>query len=301
MSISRKNVPTKNTAHSEGDGAPKASDAQTAYESRKPAWKALGGAELKAPRTNVAFATSRVLQLAAALAEPATLAAFDALAAVPLPDGTTYDAGAVRLLPTIASALWYARTRYLTASAQSTTVALPPDAVAAATKLRDAMFRVVEFHCVDPSNAADKVAADLASIRAVEGPRYLDLATDLSRLAAYYRSPQWLPVLSTDARHFRASDGEAAERAAADILARLHQDSDEAATWLVELYRGWADLERTYDVVRRGASFVFWGDEARVPPLGSLRPAPRKTAAAAAEDDPAPEPDEPAPPAKKTA
>ncbi len=285
--MGKKNVPTNAPGHAAGgDGAPPVGDAQAAYESRKAAWKALGGVELGPPRVNLGFVTARVLQIGRALAEPGTLASFDALAAVPLADASPYDAGAVRRLPVIALALWHARYCYLTASAQATTVALPPETVAAATKLREVMLRVVAYHCVDANNPDDKVAADLDSIRAVEGPRYLDLATDLSRLAAYYRDPRWLPVFTTDTRHFRASDGEAAEKAAADILARLHQRTDEAATWLVELYRGWADLQRTYDVVRRGASFVFWGDEAKVPPLGSLRPAARKaTRAGETEED----------------
>ena len=43
------NTSTKTPGHADGDGAPQVSDAQAADESRKAAWKTLGGAELAEP------------------------------------------------------------------------------------------------------------------------------------------------------------------------------------------------------------------------------------------------------------
>ncbi len=256
-----------------GAEAPAPSEAEAAYAARKEAWKQRGGVELGPPRANIAFVAARVIQIAKTLAEPATLAAFDALGKVPLPGGP-FDAGAVRLLPVVGKALWYARSQYLTADAQSATVSLAPALVNEATDVRGTMFKVIEYNCVDDKKADDPVAADLVSIRAVQGPRYLDLATDLSRLAAYYRNPAWLPVLQADARRFDPKHAVRAEELAAQILEELHKGSDAASRWLLEIYRGWSELQAVYDVARRGAAFVFWGvhDEV-VPPLGALRPA----------------------------
>lgn len=261
------------TERSTDGEAPTSSEAHAAYESRKAAWKLRGGVELGPPRVNLAYVTARVIQIGTALTEPATLAAYDALTKVPLPGGAKFDAAPVRLLPTTARAIWYARTQYLTADAQSSTVALPPALVAEATKLRAKQFKVIEYNCVDDEDPEDPVAADLGSIKEVQGPRFLDLATDLSRLSAYYRNPAWVPVLEADTRRFNPKDALRAEKLSADILAALHQRSDASSTWLVEIYRGWSELQAFYDVARRGGSFVFWSDlDARIPVLGSLRP-----------------------------
>ena len=112
--------------HDARGDAPEPTEAHAAYESRKRAWKARGGVELGPPRVNLAYVTARVIQIGNSLSEPATLSAFDALTKVPLPGGASYDAAPVRLLPTVARALWYARSQYLTADAQSSTVSLPP-------------------------------------------------------------------------------------------------------------------------------------------------------------------------------
>lgn len=291
--MGKKKAASTNSSATEGDAAegliveprasgeaPEPGEAHAAYESRKAAWKLRGGVELGPPRVNLAYVSARVIQIGTALSEPATLAAYDALTKVPLPDGAKFDAAPVKLLPTVARAIWYARTQYLTADAQSSTVALPPALVAEATKLRAKKFKVVEYNCVDDDDPEDPVAADLESIKEVQGPRFLDLATDLSRLAAYYRNPTWIPVLEADTRRFNPKDALRAEKLAADILAALHQRSDASSTWLVELYRGWSELQEFYDVARRGGSFVFWGElDARIPALGSMRaPSSRKSA-----------------------
>lgn len=265
----------------EREAAPTEHDAKAAYAERKDHWKSLGGAELPPPRVNVGYVTSRVIQIGASLGKPATLAAFKALEGVPLPGGA-YDAGCVRALPVIGRALWHARMQHLSADAQTSTVALPPAVVTQATAVRNRMFKVIEYHCANSEVDDDPVTADLASIAEVQGSRYLDLATDLSRLAAYYHNDQWRPVLAHDRRHYKADDAQTADRLAASILSQLHQRSDQSALWLLEIYRGWADLQRTYDAVRRGASFVLWPlHDAAVPPLGALRPAARKSAPAA--------------------
>jgi hypothetical protein len=277
--------PEEETPDDHGKEAPKAGEAEAAYEARRSVWAQLKENMLEAPRVNLAFVTWRVIQIGDALQSQETLEAFDALARVPLPGEARYDAGCVRALPVIGRALWHARSRQLSAAAQTTTTALPNELLNEASKLRERMLKVLEYQCVEEDNPNDPVTADLASIRQVQGPRYLDLATDLSRLAAYYRDPVWLPVLREDKRHFRADDAKAAEALAARILTQLQQRDDTAAHWTLEVYRGWADLQQSWETVRRGASFVFWprGHE-RVPPLGALRPAPGRKGAA--HDDP---------------
>ncbi|MFO0602046.1 MAG: hypothetical protein U0324_02675 [Polyangiales bacterium] len=276
---------------------PATGEAQAAYEARRPVWAKLGGAELDVPRANLAFVTWRVIQIGDALQRAEVHVAFEGLGAVLLPGGGRFDAGCVRALPVIGRALWHARTRQLSAAAQATTVSLPTALVDEATALRGRMLKVVEYQCVDEANPDDPVAADLASIRSVQGPRYLDLATDLSRLAAYYHSPEWRPVLREDKRRYREGDGKAADDLAASILTQLQQRDDSAAVWAVEVNRGWADLQRTWEAVRRGAAFVFGDDvDAHVPALGTLRPAPGRKGAAN-DDEPA-KPAEPVAPVK---
>lgn len=287
----------------EGDGeappeGPAVGEAQAAYDARKLVWAKLGGVELAPPRSNLAFVTWRVIQIGDSLQSKEVLAAFDALGNLALPNGERFDAGCVRALPVIGRALWHARTRQLTAAAQAVTVSLPTKLVEEATKLRGRMLKVVEYQCVDEDDADDPVAADLASIRAVQGPRYLDLATNLSRLAAYYRDPQWLPVLQADARRYNEKHGALADSLAGRILTQLQQRDDGAAVWAIEVNRGWADLQSTWDAARRGASFLFWPDaDAKVPPLGAIRPAPGRKGAANDDEEPA-KPAEPAEPAK---
>ena len=100
-----------------------------------------------------------------------------------------------------------------------------------------------------------------------------------------------------DARRYNDKHGALAESLAGRILTQLQQREDGAAVWAIEVHRGWADLQGTWDAVRRGASFLFWPDaDAKVPPLGAIRPAPGRKGAANDDEEPA-EPVDPAKPA----
>jgi hypothetical protein len=221
----------------------------------------------------VGYVVQRAMQLGDALQTPEVTAAFEALGQVPLPGGERFDAGCLKLVPVTTRALWHVRVQLLSATARTATVALPQKLVDDATKLRATLFKVVEYVCADDSDPDDPVTEDLASIRSVEGPRFLDLATDLSRLAAYYRDPAWRPSFLSEGVRYRAEDGVRAEALAHDILQKLRQADDTAAAWTLELHRGWTELTRTWAALRRGGGFVFNGKlDAKLPPLGALRP-----------------------------
>lgn len=266
-----------------------------AYLARKGAWASLGDDELVVPRANVGYVVQRVMQLADALQTPEVLAAYAALEKVPLLGGERYDASCLTVVPVTARALWHVRAQLLSASARAVTVALPQKLVDEAGGLRATMLKVVEYVCVDERDDDDPVAEDLASIRKVEGPKYIDLATDLTRLAAYYRDPVWQPRLAAEGVRYRPEDGARAATLSHEILQKLRQGDDTAATWTVELQRGWTELGRMWATLRRGGAFVFHGRlDAKLPLLGALRPTRARCGATNDADDPAPTPARPA-------
>jgi len=273
------------------------SEAEAAYRTCSPGWQALDASALETPKVALPWVIARLLQVAGALSTPEVTRAFQGLALVPVPGGA-FDAGCVASVRVNALALWHARTAYLAAESRKSTAQLPAELVADATTLRKTMLRVVGYHCVDPMLLNDPVAADLASIRSVDGPFYLDLATDLSRLAVYYRNPAWADAFAKDVQNYRAADAAEADTLASKILLQLGQSDDEAARWLLEIRRGWATLLRDYAMVQRGAGFVFWPRGAEVAPsVGAMHAAVRKraTPTPAAPDKPDPAAEDPAP------
>ncbi len=272
-------------------------EAEVAYTRCAADWKTRDVHKLETPRVSLPAVISRVLQVAKALQAPEVTRAFEGLATVPMPAGP-FVATCVASIETHALALWHVRTRYLAAESMSSSAKLPAVLVKEATDLRTTMFRVVGYHCVDPMRQDDPVARDLASIRSVDGSVYLDLATDLSRLAVYYRDPQWAAAFAGDVQNYRATDATTADATAAKILATLGERDDEAARWLQELQRGWAALQADYDMARRGAAVVFWPRGAEVvPALAALHAEGRRRGAAASADptDPTDSTDSPKP------
>ena len=73
-------------------------------------------------------------------------------------------------------------------------------------------------------------------------------------------------VLTTKAA---PEDGARAATLSHEILQKLRQGDDTAATWTVELQRGWTELGRMWATLRRGGAFVFHGRlDAKLPLLG---------------------------------
>lgn len=246
--------------------------AEAAYNACAPRWKAIADDALESPRINLPYVLARTIQIGTAMKAPAVSEAFEALARVPLPTNA-FDPGCVATLTQTAQALWFVRTRLLVAETAQREALLPTALVTDATALRNRMLRAATYHCVDEDKPDEPVARELDAIRAVEGSRYLDLATDLSRLADIFRDPTWAPILTADGRRVRPTDAAEADARAAEILSSLGQRDTEHARWQAELRRGWAALRSAYEAVQRGATFVFWPrGEATVPPLGALRP-----------------------------
>jgi len=246
--------------------------AEAAYNACAQDWKAHKDDTLESPRVNLAYVLARVLQVGAAMKAPAVTEAFEALARVPMPAGP-FDPGCVATLTQTAQALWYVRTRLLVAETAQREALLPAALVAEATARRNRMLRAAQYHCVDEDKPDDEMARELEAIQKVQGSRYLDLATDLSRLATIFRDPVWGPLLAADTRRVQSTDADAADANAAEILSMLGHRDAQHAHWQTELRRGWATLRAAYDQVQRGATVIFWPrGEATVPALGALRP-----------------------------
>jgi len=253
--------------------------AEASYDTCGPQWAALGDDGLESPRVNLPYVLARVLQIAGSMKTPEVSEAFVALSRISMPGGA-FDAGCVETVRQTAEALWFVRTRLLIAEASHDEAALPGALVKRATGRRARMLRAVAYHCVDEDDPDDEMAREVASIRALQGSRHLDLASDLSRLAAIYRDPAWAPVLAADTRQVRPGDADEADRDAREILHQLGQHRGDHAHWQVELRRGWTALRAAYDQLQRGASMIFWPrGGALVPALGALRPAPTRSPA----------------------
>jgi hypothetical protein len=160
-----------------------------------------------------------------------------------------FDATVLELLPASAWATWYAHTQYLSASAGSE--ARVPAALAQhSTELKQRMLRVLEYHTDE--------AAELASIRLGSG--YLDLATDLARLASLYRKHK--KDIAEDKRHYRAGDEKDATESASKIVNSLGEGlADDGRAWQRWQGRAWTLLSGTYGEVRAAGLWLFRNEE----------------------------------------
>lgn len=206
------------------------------------------------------------LGLARVLAEPMVRARFAKLATT-----GEYEDAVVDELGPVAQAAWYARHRFLLATAIHSDARIAVDLLDEATSARARMLKVLEYWLSDDPVAA----AEIAAIRA--GTGYQDLANDLVALASLFERHH--KVLSQDKKLYQKSDATTANRLGARILEQLGAAATaEQNVWSAMQPRVWTLLLETYNEVRRGGLFLFARDRAeeRFPPLSALgRSAPR--------------------------
>ncbi|MFO0613671.1 MAG: hypothetical protein U0414_13830 [Polyangiaceae bacterium] len=150
-------------------------------------------------------------------------------------------------LRTLAHALFYLETRARTKAATSSNVQVSLALMNEGVELRERMLRVLGYHFVgDPD-----MTAELADIRSGQG--YMDLATDLARLATHYT--QHASALAEDKRHYHANDQVRARGISKEIFAALQGGSDTA---IVDLRnRAFTTLLEVYGRLKAAGDFIF--------------------------------------------
>lgn len=228
-------------------------EVEEAFERLLPQLRALSVNDVPQVKVNVQSAAMAALRVDRVLQDPEIRAQLLATGA------PTFDPGIVGKLRERALAAWYARQRFLSATAAANAVRLSPQVVEQATKVRERMLKVVRYYLEGDVEVDD--------IR--QGAGYTDLANDLGRLVLLYRQHQ--ARVAVDPLHYDPADVERAQglhRAILDELARGGNGDYEK--WRDLQARGYALLRDTYDAIRAAALFVFRRDpmlQARFPSL----------------------------------
>ena len=147
--------------------------------------------------------------------------------------------------------------------------------VAEATTRKTRMQRILSHYFED--DAAH--GPELADIRVGSG--YADLSSDLKRLAALYADPKVLAVIRHDPKFYDANDAAQALSLASRIDRELAATASSSVT-VARLRRAFTLLARAYDQLRRGLTFLQWGDATALAPFPPLATLGRKPASASA-------------------
>lgn len=209
---------------------------KAAFESLIPRYKTMAPESLATLNADAARAAIAALGVAARANESELLVRFKSL------PNKEFDAALVEQLPTIAWACWYAATEEQKNRALATDAKLPAELVQKAIAMEARMQACCEYHL----NDHPEVGPFLAMLRA--GTGHQDLASDLLGYAGVYRD-HW-DALSSDKKHFRASDADDAVKLAEEMLALLGARlSPEARLAADHLTRAWTLLLDTYEEV----------------------------------------------------
>jgi hypothetical protein len=179
--------------------------------------------------------------------------------------GSVFDIGHVDRLEPAALALWHAVVESKRAAVGASGGFIDPELAELAVALKGRMFQVIEYHL----GHIREVRNELDAIR--EGAGYIDVATDLSRLARLY--DEYGLALAGDTRHYRAEDGPQADQVSRAIVRELGEgQQDDAAIWSDYVSRAWTLLADTYDEVSAAGRFVFRheGGESMFPSLVTI-------------------------------
>lgn len=209
---------------------------KAAFESLLPRYKAMAPESLATLNADAARAAIAALGVAARANEPELLARFKSLPA------KEFNIANVEELPTMAWACWYAATEDQKSRATQTEAKLPAELVQKAVAMEARMQACCEYHL----NDHPEVGPHLAALRA--GIGHQDLAADLLGYAGMYRD-HW-DLLSSDKKHFRATDADDAVKVAEEMIATLGARlSPEARLAADHLVRAWTLLLDTYEEV----------------------------------------------------
>lgn len=187
------------------------------------------------------------------------------------------------LLPVYGAALFRAGAEAKTALAARSKARLPVELVAEATELRRRMLEVADYNL---RHLGDAMAAELDDI--VSGRGYVDLASDLDRLAATHEAHATL--LSDDKRKYRPADAAAARSASMRIQQDLDAGLSPAQRAAVDtLSRVWTLASSSFREVRTAAQWMYRADPATLDLFPSLYTAPGSPTPPPADADVAPE------------
>ncbi|WP_428266965.1 hypothetical protein [Haliangium sp.] len=251
--------------------------------------------DIRRANTDLDKAVIMAAALGRMVKQPEVRARFEALPT------DAFDQAYVDRLEPAALATWYVGLARKQAEVSASGGRLPSEAVRVATEVKRRMMRVVGYHLGDDA----EVAAELSDIRA--GTGYVDLGTDLMRLADLYEAHA--DELSEDSRHYQDSDADLARRLALAIHQVLGDGRDsDADYWAAYQRRAWSFLLDTYDEVSLAGRWLYRHEDAaeRFPSLytigrrggggGVAEPEPEPAEPdAPAPDQPTPAPDQPAP------
>ena len=215
---------------------------EAAFDALRSALLSLPTERIGPPRADVRAAASFVLSDTMPRLSDATLRS--RLLSLPK---TEFDHSAIDSLPLAAQAVLWAQTQLAESEAGPSSGRLPPALVSSATALRQNMIEVCAYHFRHDV----RLQAQIDDIRGGQG--YLDLAEDLRRLAALYRSEH--KTLSADTRFYQKSDADQALHFAQRIVSELRPVRSDAAR--EQVFRTFALLLKLYEEVARAARFLL--------------------------------------------
>lgn len=186
-----------------------------------------------------------------------------------------FDAKHLDALGELTFALLHARRKAISEASTSSGVTVPVAVIEKAAELKATMMLVLEYYVGNEPQAAQ----ELAAIRS--GTGYLDLANDLSQLAALYTAHA--KTLKHDKLRYDPAHATVAREVSFEI--RRHYGAVAASNaWSQASWRAFTLLEESYQEVRDAVSYVFRHKQSVVVLFPTLRPGGRRRRKYSAED-----------------
>lgn len=227
-----------------------------AYAKRAPFLQKIEPSTVSNPNYDATTAALVALQFVRAARVPRRLAQFQALDAQLAPHS-------IDLLEEQAWCLWYLDSRYQSTAATTGGARIDVALADRATQARARAMRLLGYYFQD--NAA--MVAELADIH--QGSGYVDLATDLTRLAGHLDVHD--AKLSGDTVNYRADDVALLRGLANQIVEQLNADRGNETLDLRN--RSAAEMNATYAALKSAADFLFRNSPADLALFPTLRTA----------------------------
>lgn len=205
--------------------------------------RAMPAAEVQTPNSDPRDSAVAALALVDVARDPARAARFSSL-----PEAV-FAASTVDDLELAAWATWFAHTKVLSETAQSSGARVDIATFDAAGAHLAKMLKLIQYHVGDHAD----VASEITDIRS--GIGYQDRASDLTRAAVLWERYQ--SELENDQRNYDANDATQARSYAEAILQALRASLGSAADWADLRNRAWSRLNKLYAELRAAGVFVF--------------------------------------------
>lgn len=278
MSSSAKKSASKSATKPAKSAESPPDSAEAALESLTPRLLQLQASAVLQPRNDVRTAASFVLsEIVPKVSAEGLNGRLESL-----PDAE-FDFSAVADLQPAALACMASQAQLASSAVQTVTVRLPADLLDEATAVKERMLKVCAHQFADD----ERLGPEVADIRAGSG--YLDLAEDLIRLAALYKSEA--ATVALDGRYYDRKDGARASALSDRITGELrHAQTENSARDLA--WRAYAFLEERYEEVASACRFIERKSdgERRFPSLRAATGQGRKRSRTKTAPEPAPAP-----------